>query len=63
MAFWMLHTPERKLEDILKIYQLICANRHILKYCLILIGEDEHQKIPEKANIVLITITFVMGTN
>jgi len=53
----------RKLEDILQIYQLTCANKHILKYFLILIDEDQHQKIPEKASIVLITITFVTGTN
>lgn len=63
MTFRMLHTRGRKLKDILRIYQLICADKHILKYCLIMIGEDQHHEIPEKVNIVLITIAFVMGTN
>lgn len=59
----MLQTAERKLEDILRIYQLICDNKHVLKYCLILIGEDQHKKIPGEARPDLITITFVVDNN
>lgn len=59
----MVQTPERKLDDILQIYQLIYSNKHILKYCLMLIGEDQLKNIPGKAKPDLITITFVVGNN
>lgn len=63
MTFWMLQTPERKLEGILQIYQLIYSNKHILKYCLMLIGEAQLKKIPGKAKPDSIAITFVVGNN
>lgn len=63
MTFWMLQTSERKWKDILQIYQLIYGNKHILKYCLILIGEHQLIKIPGKAKPDLITITFAMGND
>lgn len=59
----MLQTSERKLKDSLQIYQLIYGNKHILKYCLILIGEHQFMKIPGKAKPDLITITLVMGND
>lgn len=59
----MLQTPERKLEDILQIYQLIYSNKHILKYCLMLIGGAQLKKIPVEIKPDLITITFVVGNN
>lgn len=66
----MLQTPGKKtpkktpnLEDILQIYQLIWDYKHIMKCCLILIGEDQLKKIPGKAKPDLITITFVVANN
>lgn len=59
----MLQTPARKLEDLLQIYLLIDGTKHILNYYLILIGEDQHKKIPGKAKPDLITLTFVVDNN